>query len=78
MNRIQEKTGEGRNTLPVKGTPTDMDTSADASLGNIASVGFDNLPTQAGLACGQYGSGGAVPIVAPADAVQPAAGEVQL
>lgn len=78
MNRNQENSGVGGGPTPLKGTPTDIGTSADASLGNIASVGFDNLPTQAGLACGQHPTGGAVPIVAPADAMQPAAGEVQL
>ena len=77
MNHNQESSGEGRNTLPVKEAPTDMDTTG-ASLGNLAPTGFDNLPTQQAAQCGQHPTGGAVPIVAPADAVQPAAGEVQL
>ena len=77
MSHDQEKTGEGRNTLPVKIAPTDMDTTG-ASLGNLTPTGSDNLPAQAGLACGQHPTGGTVPIVAPADAVQPTAGEVQL
>ena len=76
MNRTQEKTGEGRNTLPVKEAPTDIGTTG-ASLGNLAPTGFDNLPPQAGLACGQHPTGGTMPIVAPADVVQSAAGEVQ-
>jgi hypothetical protein len=77
MNRTQEKTGEGRNTLPVKEAPTDMDTTG-ASLGNLAPTGFDNLPPQAGLACGQHPTGGTPAIAAPAARVQPVAGEVQL
>ena len=76
MNFSQEKTGEGRNTLPVKCSPTDMETTG-AILGNLASVGFDNLSPQAGLACGQHPTGGTMPNVAPADAVPSAAGEVQ-
>ena len=74
MSHDHKKTGEGRNTLPVKCSPTDMDTTG-ASLGNLSPTGFDNLPPQAGLACGQHPTGGTVPIVAPADAVQPAAEE---
>lgn len=77
MSHDHKKTGEGVATLPVKIAPTDMDTTG-ASLGNLAPTGFDNLPAQAGLACGQHPTGGTVPIVAPADAVQSAAGEVQL
>lgn len=70
MNRTQENSGEGRNTLPLKGTPTDIGTTG-ASLGNLASLRFDNLQAaQAGLACGQHPTSGTVPIVAPADAVQ--------
>jgi hypothetical protein len=78
MNRTQENSGAGGGPTPLKGTPTDIGSSADASLGNLAPTGFDNLLPQAGLACGQHPTGGTVPIVAPADAVQPAAGEVQL
>ena len=74
MNFDQEKTGEGRNTLPVNGNrPLN---GLGASVGNLASQGFDNLQaTQQAAACGQHPTGGAVPIVAPADAVQPAAAE---
>ena len=78
MNRIQENSGAGGGPTPLKGTPTDIGTSADASLGNLASVCFDNLPTQQAAQCGQYGSGGTMPIAAPADAVQSAVGEVPL
>lgn len=77
MSHDQEKTGEGRNTLPVKVAPLIM-SATGASLGNLTPTGFDNLPPQAGLACGQHPTSGTVPIVAPADAVQPVAGEVQL
>lgn len=77
MSHDHKKTGEGVATLPVKIAPTDMDTTG-ASLGNLAPTGFDNLHPQAGLACGQHPTGGTVPIVAHADAVQPTAGEVQL
>jgi putative DNA primase/helicase len=56
------------------------------SLGDVAtladphSMGFDNLhgipqAAQAGAACGQYGSGGTVPNVAPAAPVSPAVGK---
>ena len=76
MSHDHKKTGEGVATLPVKIAPTDMDTTG-ASLGNLAPTGFDNLPPQAGLACGQHPTGGTMPIVAPADVVQSAAGEVQ-
>lgn len=75
MNFNQKETGEGLNTLPVKGSPLK---ELSASLGNIASVGFDNLKaTQEDAQCGQHPTGGAVLIVAPADAVPPAVGEVQ-
>ena len=47
-------------------------------VGSHAAQGFDNLGAGADRYCGQYQYGGAVPIVAPADAVQPAVGEVQL
>lgn len=43
-----------------------------ASVGNTAAQGFDNLGAGADRHCGQYQYGGAVPIVAPAAAVQPA------
>ncbi|MBL8448575.1 MAG: DUF3987 domain-containing protein [Dechloromonas sp.] len=74
MNRIQENSGEGRNTLPLKeNRPLN---GLGASVGNLTPQGFDNLlATQQAAQCGQYQYGGAVPIVAPADAVQPAAGE---
>lgn len=62
----------------LKGTPTDIGT-AGASLGNLAPTGFDSLQaTQQPAACGQHPTGGTVPNEAPAAAVQPAAGEVQL
>lgn len=76
MNRTQEKTGEGRNTLPVNGNrPLN---GLGASVGNTAAQGFDNLGAGADRHCGQYQYGGAVPIVAPAARVSPAVGEVQL
>ena len=78
MDHDQEKTGEGRNTLPVKEAPTDMDTTG-ASLGNLTPTGFDSLQAaQQAAACGQHPTGGAVPIVAPVARVSPADGEVQL
>lgn len=76
MNRNQEKTGEGRNTLPVNGNrPLN---GLGASVGNLAAQGFDNLGAGADRSCGQYQYGGTKPIVAPAACVQPVAGEVQL
>lgn len=77
MSHDQEKTGEGRNTLPVnENSPLN---GLGASVANASSQGFDSLQaTQQAAACGQHPTGGTVPIVAPADAVQPAAGEVQL
>lgn len=48
------------------------------SIGHLAQRDSDNLPAQQATACGQYPTGGAVPIVAPADAVLPAVWEVQL
>lgn len=76
MSHDQEKTGEGRNTLPVNGNrPLN---GLGASVGNTAAQGFDNLGAGADRHCGQYQYGGALPIVAPAARVQPAAGEVPL
>ena len=76
MNFDQEKTGEGRNTLPVNGNrPLN---GLGASVGNTAAQGFDNLGAGADRHCGQYQYGGTIPIVAPADRVSPAVGEVQL
>lgn len=74
MNRIQENSGKGRNTLPLKeNRPLN---GLGASVGNLTPQGFDNLlATQQAAQCGQYQYGGSVPIVAPTDAVQPAAGE---
>ena len=77
MNRNQENSGEGRNTLPLKENRPLKE--LNASLGNLTPQGFDNLlATQQAAQCGQYQYGGAVPIVAPAARVSPAAGEVQL
>lgn len=72
MSHDQEKTGRVLRPLPVKeNSPL---TGHDASLGNLAALGIDVLQAaQAGAACGQHPTGGAVPIVAPADAVSPAA-----
>ena len=68
MSHDQEKTGEGRNTLPVKIAPTDMDTTG-ASLGNLAPTGFDSLQAaQHGAQCGPYQQGGNPAITAPATA----------
>lgn len=76
MSHDQEKTGEGRNTLPVNGNrPLN---GLGASVGNLAAQGFDNLGAGADRYCGQYQYGGTMPIVAPAARVQPVAGEVQL
>ena len=47
-------------------------------VGSLAAQGFDNLGAGADRYCGQYQYGGTMPNVAPADAVQPAVGEVQL
>lgn len=71
MNRNQENSGEGRNTLPLKENRPLKE--LNASLGNLALVGFDNLQAkQQATVPGQYPTGGEVPIVAPAEAVQPA------
>ena len=76
MSHDQEKTGEGRNTLPVNGNrPLN---GLGASVGNLAAQGFDNLGAGADRHCGQYQYGSAVPIVAPAARVSPAVGGVQL
>lgn len=77
MNRNQENSGEGRNTLPLKENRPLKE--LNASLGNIASQGFDIL-RGAGAApvCGQYQYGGTMPIVAPAARVSPVVREVQL
>ncbi len=76
MNRNQENSGEGRNTLPLKENRPLKE--LNASLGNIASVGFDSLrAAQQAAQCGQYQYGDTMLIVAPANAVQPAVGEVQ-
>lgn len=76
MSHDQEKTGEGRNTLPVNGNrPLN---GLGASVGNLAAQGFDNLGAGADRHCGQYQYGGAVPIVAPVTRVSPVAEEVQL
>lgn len=77
MSHDQEKTGEGRNTLPVKEETSPLNEPVQ-SIGHLAPTGFDNLGAGADRHCGQYQYGGAVPIVAPAAPVQPAAGEVQL
>ncbi|EHD2280230.1 DUF3987 domain-containing protein [Vibrio cholerae] len=72
MNRIQENSGEGRNTLPLKENRPLKE--LNANLGNLAALGFDSLQaTQQAAQCGQHQYGGAVPIVAPADAVLPVA-----
>ena len=76
MNFDQEKTGEGRNTLPVNGNrPLN---GLGASVGNLAAQGFDNLGAGAPRTCGQYQYGGTMPIVAPAACVSPVVREVQL
>ena len=77
MNRNQENSGEGRNTLPLKENRP-LNGLAEASLANVSVQGFDNLGAGADRHCGQYQYGGALPIVAPAARVQPVAGEVQL
>ena len=77
MSHDQEKTG--RVLRPLPGKENSPLTGHDASLGNLAALGIDVLQAaQAGAACGQHPTGGAVPIVAPAAHVQPAVGEVQL
>lgn len=70
MNFDQEKTGEGRNTLPVN------EISPLNGLGPSVVIGepksFDNLKAeQAGVPCSQYPSGTPVPIAAPAVPQQP-------
>lgn len=75
MNFNQENSGGVTQPAPLKETPTDIGPTG-SSLGNLAVLGIDVLQAaQAGAACGQHPTGGAVPIVAPADAVQPAAEE---
>lgn len=77
MNRNQENSGEGRNTLPLKENRPLKE--LNASLGNIASEDFDSLQaTQQAAQCGQYPTGGTMPIVAPAARVSPVVREVQL
>lgn len=67
----QEKTGEGRNTLP--GNETSPLNELANSLPATTGTSSDNLPpVPADVVGGQYQYGGAVPIVAPAAAVQPA------
>lgn len=78
MNFNQENSGGVTQPAPLKETPTDIGPTG-SSLGNLVALGIDVLQAaQAGAACGQYPTGGAVPIVAPAAPVQPAVGEVQL
>lgn len=78
MNRNQENSGEGRNTLPLKENRP-LNGLAEASLANVSVQGFDSLQaTQQAAACGQHPTGGAVPIVAPAARVSPVVREVQL
>ena len=65
-----EKTGEGRNTLPEKVAPLIMSATA-ASLGNLTPTGSDSLrAAQHGAQCGPYQQGGNPVIAAPA-AAQP-------
>lgn len=73
----QEKTGRVLRPLPVKEETSPLK-ELNASLGNTAAQGFDNLGAGAAPVCGQYQYGGTMPIVAPAARVQPVAGEVQL
>lgn len=74
MSTSQEKTGERHDTLPVKkNSPLNEPVR---SIGHLAAQGFDSLGASAPRTCGQYQCGGAVPIVAPAARVSPAAGEV--
>jgi hypothetical protein len=74
MSHDQEKSGRVLRPLPDKEETSPLK-ELNASLGNPAAQGFDNLSAGADRYCGQYQYGGAVPIVAPADAVQPADGE---
>ena len=74
----KKNSGEVPETSPLQGTPTDRDT-AEGSLAGTFGTGSDNLPHVPADAVGaQYQYGGTMPNVAPADAVQPAVGEVQL
>ncbi|AMW35188.1 hypothetical protein HEQ62_01565 [Haematospirillum jordaniae] len=76
MSHDQEKTGEGRNTLPVNENNQNRALNGlGASVGNLSPTGFDNLGAGADRYCGQYQYGGTMPNVAPAARVQPAAGE---
>lgn len=74
MSFDQEKTGEGRNTLPVKENSTMNEPSA--SLGNSTPTGFEALQaTQQPTICGQQQYEDQAPIIAPAPIVQPAIGK---
>ena len=77
MSHDQEKTGEGRNTLPVKEETSPLN-GLGAIVGDTAAQGFDNLGAGADRHCGQYQYGGTMPIVAPAARVSPVVREVQL
>lgn len=77
MSFDQEKTGEGRNTLPVKDETSPLN-GLGASVGNLAAQGFDNLGAGADRQCGQYQYGSTMPNVAPAARVSPVVREVQL
>jgi len=78
MNFNQENSGGVTQPAPLKETPTDIGPTG-SSLGNLTPTGFESLQAaQHGAHCGQHPTSGTVPIVAPADAVQSAAGEVQL
>lgn len=74
MNSNQEKTGEGRNTLPVE--KHSSLTSHAASLANGTDAGFDILQAaQQTAACGQYPNGGAIPNAAPVPHAPPVIGK---
>jgi hypothetical protein len=68
MSHDQEKTGEGRNTLPVNENNQNRPLNGlGAIVDDTAEQGFDNLQaTQQGYGSDQYQYGDALPIVAPA------------
>lgn len=77
----KENSGEGM-AHPAAANKLSTQPWSPVTVADPLTKGFDNLQDaqqagQAGAACGQYPNGGAVPNVAPAALVQPAAGEVQ-
>lgn len=72
----QEKRAGSADPLPAENSPLN---ELANSIPTNSGTGSDNLPpVPADAMGGQYQYGGTMPNVAPADAVPPAVGEVQL